>query len=107
MLDVDVSRRLGAFELRARFVSGGGTLVLFGPSGSGKSLTLQAIAGLLRPDRGRIVVGDQVLFDAPARIDLPPEHRKVGFLPQGYALFPHLTVRENVGYGLAHLPKAE
>jgi molybdate transport system ATP-binding protein len=107
VLSVDVRRRLGAFELRARFESGGETIVLFGPSGSGKSLTLQAIAGLLRPESGRIVLGDHVLFDAEQGVDLPPEARGVGYLPQGYALFPHLTVRQNVAYGLSHLPKAE
>jgi ABC-type Fe3+/spermidine/putrescine transport system ATPase subunit len=81
--------------------------VLFGPSGSGKSLTLAAIAGLLRPDAGRIALDGEPLFDRARGIDLPPERRRVGYVPQGYALFPHLTVAENVTYGLGGLPRAE
>ena len=107
VLQVEVDKQLGTFHLRARFDAGGETLVLFGPSGSGKSLTLQAIAGLLRPDAGRIVLGGQPLFDAGRRIDMPPERRRVGYLPQGYALFPHLSVRDNIAFGLAGLPRDE
>ncbi|OQX08141.1 MAG: hypothetical protein BWK76_23945 [Desulfobulbaceae bacterium A2] len=76
-------------------------LVLFGPSGSGKSLTLQAVAGLLRPDGGRIRVGERVLFDADANVDVPTRLRRVGYLFQDYALFPHLTLEENLCFGLA------
>ena len=75
------------------WTAGDGVAVLFGPSGSGKTLTLQCLAGLVRPDAGRIVVDDAVLFDAAAGIDLPPQRRRVGYVFQGYALFPHLTVR--------------
>lgn len=74
--------------------------VVFGPSGSGKSVTLQCIAGLLRPEAGRIEVGGRVLFDSAAGIDLPPQQRNVGFLFQDYALFPHLSVEANVAFGL-------
>ena len=81
--------------------------MLFGPSGSGKSLTLSAIAGLLRPDDGRIVVGGETLFDRRRGVDLPPERRRVGYVPQGYALFPHLTVARNVTYGLGGLARGE
>ena len=75
--------------------------MLFGPSGSGKSLSLAAVAGLLRPDEGRIALAGDTLFDSAKRIDLPPERRRVGYVPQGYALFPHLTVAENVAFGLS------
>ncbi|HEV8637327.1 MAG TPA: ABC transporter ATP-binding protein [Chloroflexota bacterium] len=81
--------------------------MLFGPSGSGKSLTLAAIAGLLRPDAGRIAIGGETLFDAARGVDLPPERRRVGYVPQGYALFPHLTVADNITYGLRGLPGPE
>lgn len=78
-------------------------LVLFGPSGSGKSLTLQVVAGLLRPESGRIEVGGRVLFDSVEAIDVPARRRRVGFLFQDYALFPHLTLEQNLRFGLARL----
>lgn len=78
-------------------------LVLFGPSGSGKSLTLQAVAGLLRPESGRIEVGGRTLFDAGANIDVPARRRRLGFLFQDYALFPHLTLEQNLLFGLTRL----
>ncbi len=77
-----------------------GSLVLFGPSGAGKSTVLRCLAGLEHPDRGRIAVGDETWFDAGRRIDLPPQRRRVGYLPQGFALFPHLDVRANIAYGM-------
>ncbi len=88
------------FELAARFGSDEDFVVMFGPSGSGKSLTLQAVAGLVRPDAGRIAVGGRVLFDAARGIDLPIRERRVGYLFQDYALFPHLSVERNVGFAL-------
>ncbi|MFW5721957.1 MAG: ABC transporter ATP-binding protein [Desulfohalobiaceae bacterium] len=88
------------FHLKSSFSSEEDALVLFGPSGSGKTVTLKALAGLLTPDAGRIVVDGEVLFDAAAGIDLPPRRRSVGFLFQNYALFPHLSVRQNVGFGM-------
>jgi molybdate transport system ATP-binding protein len=81
-------------------------LVLFGHSGSGKSLTLRAIAGLLTPDAGRIVVEDQPVFDAEAKIDVPPRQRGVGLVVQSYALFPTMTVAENIAFGLHGWTKA-
>jgi len=78
----------------------GELLTLLGPSGCGKSTTLWSIAGLHRPDGGRIVVGDAVLFDDSARVDLPPEDRECGVVFQSYAIWPHMTVAENVGYPL-------
>ena len=107
MLTVDVGALLGAFALRPRFETEGGTTVLFGPSGSGKSLTLAAIAGLLRPQRGSVVADGHVLFDAGRGVDLPPERRRIGYLPQGYGLFPHLTIGQNIAFGLRRLPRAE
>ncbi|MEO8223172.1 MAG: ATP-binding cassette domain-containing protein [Gammaproteobacteria bacterium] len=74
--------------------------VVFGHSGSGKSVTMQAIAGLLHPDEGSIVLNDRVLFDSVRRINVPARERRVGYVFQDYALFPHLTVSQNVAFGL-------
>ena len=106
-LEVSVRKVLPGFTLDVAWSTGDGVAVLFGPSGSGKTLTLQCLAGLVRPDAGRIVVNDEVLFDAGAGIDLPPQRRRVGYVFQGYALFPHLSVRQNVGFGLRDRPRAE
>jgi ABC-type sulfate/molybdate transport systems ATPase subunit len=81
--------------------------VLFGHSGSGKSLTLRAIAGLLRPDAGRIEINGETVFDATRGIDVPPQRRGVGMVVQSYALFPHMTVRDNIAFGLDGQPRAE
>jgi molybdate transport system ATP-binding protein len=80
--------------------------VLFGPSGCGKTTALRCLAGLERPDEGRITFGGETWFDAGRRTCLPPQRRGVGLLFQQYALFPHLSVAGNVGYGLGHLPRA-
>lgn len=98
-LSADVTTRLRSFELSVRLDVGGETLALVGPSGAGKSTVLRAIAGLLRPHAGRVALGEAVWFDAAARVNLPPEQRSVGMVFQDYALFPHLTVRENVAFG--------
>ncbi len=102
--EVDIQKRLAdgarSFFLESRFSARDETIALFGPSGSGKSLTLRAVAGLMRPDKGRIVVDGVTLFDSEKGIDLPARSRRVGFMFQDYALFPHLTVRENVAFGL-------
>lgn len=102
-LEVDVEKSLRSgrrdFTLRAAFTSAENVVVLFGPSGSGKTLTLRSIAGLLRPDRGRIVLDGRVLFDSSKRVDVPARGRGIGYVFQDYALFPHLTVAENVGFG--------
>jgi molybdate transport system ATP-binding protein len=103
-LSVDIEKRIGtrerSFSLRAAFSSQEDMVVLFGPSGSGKTMTLRAIAGLLTPDAGRIQVGDTVLFDAEARINVAARQRGIGYVFQDYALFPHRTVRQNVAFGL-------
>src|SRR5215211_8923031 len=98
MLDVAIEKRLGAFHLRPTFSVGRELLVLFGHSGSGKSLTLQAIAGLLRPDGGCIAIDGRTVFDAARRVDVPPQRRGVGLVVQDYALFPHLTVAQNIAF---------
>lgn len=95
-LEVDIEKRLGAFHLRAAFCCDRETLGILGPSGSGKSLTLKCIAGIERPDRGHIALDGQVLFDSQRKIDLPPQKRRVGYLFQSYALFPGMTVRQNL-----------
>ena len=102
-LQVDIHKTLGAFTLDAAFetVPGApGVMGLLGPSGCGKSLTLRCIAGIERPDRGRIVLDGVTLFDAERGIDLPPQKRQVGYLFQSYALFPNMTVRQNILCGL-------
>jgi molybdate transport system ATP-binding protein len=99
MLAVDVEKRLGDFTLAAHFEAAVGATALFGPSGAGKTTIVNAIAGLVRPDRGRIAFGDTVLFDSAARIDVPAHRRGIGYVFQEGRLFPHLTVRQNLAYG--------
>jgi molybdate transport system ATP-binding protein len=98
-LELDIALGLRSFELGVRLSVGRETVALVGPSGAGKTTVLRAIAGLRRPDRGRIALGDTMWFDAAAKVDLPPERRSVGLVFQEYALFPHMTVRANVAFG--------
>src|SRR5206468_6108427 len=81
--------------------------VLYGPSGSGKTLTLDSIAGFLAPDAGRIMLGNRILFDAEARVNLRPQGRTCGYVFQNYALFPHMTVRQNLVFAAHGLPRLE
>jgi molybdate transport system ATP-binding protein len=106
-LEVRLVKRLPDFTLDVEWTADGGVAALFGPSGAGKTLTLQCMAGLLRPDAGRVVVDGRVLFDAAAGADVPPQSRRVGYVFQGYALFPHLTVADNVGFGLRDRPQPD
>jgi molybdate transport system ATP-binding protein len=106
-LDVDIRLRIGAFDLQPRFRATDGITALFGPSGAGKTLTLRCIAGLLRPDTGRISLNNRTLFDSETRTDLPARSRSIGFVFQQYALFPHLTVEQNIAFGLDGMTKAE
>ncbi len=99
MLAVAVERQLGDFTLRAVFESAGGAAALFGPSGAGKTSVINMIAGLLAPDRGRIVLNGEVLFDNEARINMPAWQRQIGYVFQEGRLFPHLSVRHNLDYG--------
>lgn len=100
-LSVDIEKRLQGFHLRVAFEveKPHEILALLGPSGCGKSMTLKCIAGVMCPDQGRIVLGDRVLFDSAARVNLPPQERHVGYLFQNYALFPNMTVLGNVMAG--------
>jgi molybdate transport system ATP-binding protein len=91
--------RLGDFGLDAEFIGEGRVTGLFGPSGSGKSTILRLIAGLLRPDEGRIVLAGRIVFDSAKRINLSPRERRVGLVFQDGLLFPHLSVRQNLLYG--------
>ena len=99
-LYVDIEKHLPEFHLKTSFEAGNEMLSILGASGCGKSLTLKCIAGIETPDRGRIVLNGRVLFDSQKRINLPARDRKVGYLFQNYALFPHMTVRENIACGL-------
>jgi ABC-type sulfate/molybdate transport systems ATPase subunit len=99
-LELDIGVALRAYALRVGLTVGAGeTVALVGPSGAGKSTILRAVAGLLAPDEGRIALGDEVWFDRARRVALPPERRPVGLVFQDYALFPHLTVAQNVAFG--------
>lgn len=96
---VRLKKNLEGFTLDVNWATQEGIAVIFGPSGSGKSMTLQVIAGFVAVDEGYIQVGEQVFLDSSASIDLPPQRREIGYLLQNYALFPHMTVRQNILYG--------
>jgi len=98
-LRLDLTLGLRSFAVELALEVGRETVALVGPSGAGKTTVLRAIAGLARPDAGRIALGDQTWFDAERRIDLPPDERLVGYVFQDYALFPHLSVERNVAFG--------
>lgn len=106
-LSVDIEKRLGSFHLDVHFESSAGTTALLGASGCGKSMTLKCIAGIATPDRGRIVLGDRVLFDSEQKINLSPQQRRVGYLFQQYALFPNMTVEQNILCGIRSGTRAE
>jgi molybdate transport system ATP-binding protein len=95
------------FALHVEFTADRGITVLFGPSGAGKSLTLNCIAGFEKPDSGRIMLGDRILFDAEARVNLRPRDRHCGYVFQSHALFPHMTVRENLMFAAERHPRLE
>lgn len=106
-ISVDIEKKLGSFYLRVAFEAENETMALLGASGCGKSMTLRCIAGIVRPDRGRIVLNGRTLFDSERHIDLPPQQRGVGYLFQQYALFPHMTVEKNVCAGTREGTRAE
>lgn len=99
-IEADLRTRSHAFALRIRFAANARRIVLCGPSGAGKSLTLQAIAGLMAPHAGHIEVLGRRLYDSATGLDMPARERGIGYLFQDYALFPHLTVRQNIAFGL-------
>lgn len=102
MIDVNIAKSLGAFELDVAFSAPSGVTAIFGRSGSGKTSVVNAVAGLLRPDAGRITVHDTVLFDRHERVDVPTHKRRIGYVFQDARLFPHMTVARNLHYGGAH-----
>ena len=104
ILEVNIRKVLGSFHLQAEWRMEHPATVLLGPSGSGKSLTLRAIVGLIRPDEGLVRLNGRVLYDSSHGIFLPPQRRRIAYLPQDYGLFPHMTVTENVAYGLRAAP---
>ena len=113
-LSVNVQKRLAdpgkteaSLQLDVRFTIGAGFTILFGASGAGKTTVLDCIAGLQKPDSGRIAVGKALLFDSDKGLDLPARRRNIGYLFQTLALFPHMTVRQNIEYGLASLDRVE
>jgi len=99
VLLVDIEKRLGEFLVSAQFETTGGATALFGPSGSGKTSVVNMIAGLVTPDRGRIVLDGDALFDSAASINVPAYRRRIGYVFQEGRLFPHLTVAQNLDYG--------
>lgn len=108
MLDIALRKRHGNFQLDLAFQSDGAKVTaLFGRSGSGKTSVIDMVAGLVRPDQGRVVVDGRVLFDSEKRIDLPPPRRRVGYVFQEGRLFPHYTVRGNLTYGMERTPSSE
>jgi len=106
-VEVQIAGRAGTFEYRVELhLDAPGALVLAGPNGAGKSTALKAILGALRPERGRISIGGVPVFDSASALDVPMELRAIGYVPQAYALFPHLTALENAGFGLPRPDRA-
>ena len=103
-LQVHIKKTIGTFRLESDLQSDNGLLSLLGASGCGKTLTLKCIAGIERPDEGRIILGSRVLFDSEKKINLPPQKRRVGYMFQDYALFPNMTVRQNILAGMGRKP---
>jgi ABC-type sulfate/molybdate transport systems ATPase subunit len=107
VLEIAVARRIGALELRIDLALDRETVLVAGPNGAGKSTLLRLVLGVLAPDAGRITLDGQLLFDAEAGVDVAIEDRELAYLPQDYALFPHLDVMRNAMFGLAGLPREE
>jgi molybdate transport system permease protein len=106
-LDVQIEKKLAEFTLDVSFRAGSEPLSILGPSGAGKTMLLRCIAGLDRPDRGRVTLDGRVFFDSSQHIQIPARQRRVGMLFQNYALFPHRTVKRNIAFGLETLPHEE
>jgi molybdate transport system ATP-binding protein len=103
-LDIDIDVQRGTLSLAVAATVGDRPLAIIGPNGAGKTTTLLALAGIVRPRAGHVRVGERALFDAGAGVDLPPESRGLAYVPQDYALFPHLTARQNVEFALRCVP---
>ncbi len=106
-LELDIKKKLPGFQLDIKLEAAHETIGILGASGSGKTMLLRCIAGLVKPDEGRIVMNGRILYDSEKKINLHPRERKTGFLFQNYALFPHRTIAENIGFGLAGRTKIE
>lgn len=107
MLTVDIQKTLPEFTLKVSFAADQGILAILGQSGSGKTMTLRCIAGLVTPDSGRIKLDDRVFFDAQQKVNLRPQQRNVGFVFQNYALFPNMTCHDNIAFGMREKEKME
>jgi len=107
MIEVKIKKAYPDFVLDVAFSVNNETLTLFGPAGSGKSMTFQCISGLLQPDEGYIVINNRLVYDSKKGINLLPRERKIGYIFQNYSLFPHMTVRNNIAFGLAGLNKRQ
>ena len=106
MLEIGVARRIGTLDLRIDLSLNREAVLIAGPNGAGKTTLLRLLLGVLCPDAGRVALDGRPLFDAARGVDLAVEERELGYVPQDYALFPHLDVIENVTFGLARLPRA-
>ena len=106
-LYVDIEKDLGSFKLKVKFEQEDGIVGLLGQSGCGKSMTLRCIAGIVKPDKGKIISNGKVFFDSEKKINLTPQQRNIGFLFQNYALFPHMSVKQNIQLGIEKLSKEE
>ena len=106
-LYVDIEKDLGSFKLKVKFEQEDGIVGLLGQSGCGKSMTLRCIAGIVKLDKGKIISNGKVFFDSEKKINLTPQQRNIGFLFQNYALFPHMSVKQNIQLGIEKLSKEE
>lgn len=106
-LHINITKNLSSFNLDVSMESKGGIIGFLGASGSGKSMTLKCIAGLEKADTGKIIINDKVLFDSQQKINIKTKDRRVGFLFQNYALFPHMTIKDNIEIGLDKISKEE
>jgi molybdate transport system ATP-binding protein len=107
VLEIALARKIGLLDLRIDLSLDSEVVLVAGPNGAGKSTLLRLLLGVLSPDAGRVALDGRVLYDAEQGIDVAPEDREIGYLPQDYALFPHLDVMRNAMFGLAQLPRAE
>jgi ABC-type sulfate/molybdate transport systems ATPase subunit len=104
---IDIKKKLPGFQLNVKLTSEKDIIGILGASGSGKSMLLRCISGLVNPDEGKIIINGKTFFDSQSKINMLPRERKVGFLFQNYALFPHLTIWENISFGLDGLSKSD
>ncbi len=100
MISIDMEAQVGTFELKVKLLEQSGITVIVGPNGAGKTTLLRCLLGVKSPTRGTVKLGERVLFSSADQIDVPIEERRLGYLPQRYALFPHLNVTKNVGFGI-------